>query len=60
MKQIANNDYATLLKLLPVLKGVKGTSLRDDNVLRQVRIILKKWSKKNSKEVTSSKRTMED
>lgn len=49
MKVISNSDYDSVKRLLRGISQRKGVSVREDNAARLAQLLLRKWSKNDTK-----------
>ena len=54
MKQLSDNDYMTVTRILKWAAVMGGCSTRDANMRRQSNKILKKWQRKSSRKASTS------
>lgn len=48
MKRISDADYAKTLRLLKAYSRRKGESLREEENIRQARLLVRKWEKRQT------------
>lgn len=54
MKNVSDNDYMTVTRILKWAAVMGGCSTKDANMRRQANKILKKWQRKSSRTTSQS------